>query len=181
MENVADGPLGCPRAARFNAATTRRPWRTAGAAAGRPSPRRFNAATTRRPWRTDLAEIIKQAGLELQCGHDPKAVENDVARALDEPDGKQLQCGHDPKAVESSAPKVLIPEPHWCFNAATTRRPWRTKRLCRNCWVWLDVASMRPRPEGRGERWESREREHGASCELQCGHDPKAVENLTVT
>ena len=65
-----------------------------------------NAATTRRPWRTDLAEIIKQAGLELQCGHDPKAVENDVARALDEPDGKRLQCGHDPKAVENFRPQT---------------------------------------------------------------------------
>ena len=39
---------------------------------------------------------------ELQCGHDPKAVENgrtDAAGIDRRPD--RLQCGHDPKAVEN--------------------------------------------------------------------------------
>ena len=61
-----------------------------------------------------------------------------------------LQCGHDPKAVENAVDLDLD--------------------------VAVLNASMRPRPEGRGEptRW--------STCSsrvptLQCGHDPKAVEN----
>ena len=38
-------------------------------------------------------------------------------------------------------------------------------------------ASMRPRPEGRGERW-SVLGVARPDCVLQCGHDPKAVENV---
>ena len=36
----------------------------------------------------------------LQCGHDPKAVENAMG-AFVPPRGRELQCGHDPKAVEN--------------------------------------------------------------------------------
>ena len=107
----------------------------------------FNAATTRRPWRTASSRQT-------------------TTNAFD------------------------------CFNAATTRRPWRT---------FGDVtsqvaaeASMRPRPEGRGERHSGIDAHNGASFNaattrrpwrtsggpcgcvqgaLQCGHDPKAVEN----
>ena len=63
--------------ARFNAATTRRPWRTRVAPAVHAERSScFNAATTRRPWRT-LPDVTLNLGHnELQCGHDPKAVEN---------------------------------------------------------------------------------------------------------
>ena len=60
----------------------------------------------------------------LQCGHDPKVVENDVA-AVFQLAFTALQCGHDPKVVENGQPR---------FAAPGGRR-----------------ASMRPRPEGRGE------------------------------
>ena len=69
--------------------------------------------------------VAEAAAAMLQCGHDPKVVEN--------PDGTEnnnalnmLQCGHDPKVVENicncgeAAPNIF------CFNAATTRRSWRT-------------------------------------------------------
>ena len=185
----------------FNAATARRPWRTPACdvsivarrdASMRPRPggrgepavrsadrrRRggFNAATTRRPWRTHRAGQRGVLALKLQCGHDPKAVENrDVAASAGRgqvvasmrprPEGRgerpdrladlvrspSLQCGHDPKAVENA-------------DGGHSDR-----RCC--------GASMRPRPEGRGER---RRLTDMRSCptRLQCGHDPKAVENL---
>ncbi len=113
----------------------------------------FNAATTRRPWRTDPAGLPCRAAPRLQCGHDPKAVEN----------GSQGQvsllgkCGH------------------------ASMRPRPVGRGERHIAVWPRrsvsvTASMRPRPEGRGERrswldWK------GDAAQLQCGHDPKAVEN----
>ena len=178
----------------FNAATTRRPWRTAAAP---PSCRRrhsFNAATTRRPWRT--RDLAQHAAAGLQCGHDPEAVESPAARTGC-PRG-QLQCGHDPEAVENDADAVAMPTQR-SFNAATTRRPWRssTAAVADPC-----QASMRPRPGGRGEpgwsrrpapscsfnaattrrpwraprrpRWQARQ-------QLQCGHDPEAVEIRSTT
>ena len=63
----------------------------------------------------------------------------------------KLQCGHDPKAVENHGPVGV---------RHTANSP----------------ASMRPRPEGRGEQ-----DFHNLFVvfrhALQCGHDPKAVEN----
>ena len=41
------------------------------------------------------------------------------------------------------------------------------------------AASMRPRPEGRGEQPQGVEVGH-VGAGLQCGHDPKAVENKPV-
>ena len=184
----------------------------------------FNAATTRRPWRTtpEVRQTMPH-GL-LQCGHDPKAVENHGHRRhgglrcnasmRPRPEGRGerdfailngtwpvvLQCGHDPKAVENEIRLCHIYQSLGCFNAATTRRPWRTL-ACRLRAGSLS-ASMRPRPEGRGElpartgeikaaiksfnaattrrpwrtTWRTSPRRRTPS--LQCGHDPKAVENL---
>ena len=65
-----------------------------------------------------------------------------------------LQCGHDPKAVENDSAVYSHSRPHTRrFNAATTRRPWRTSKP---------------------EEFE------GKPPPLQCGHDPKAVENDAV-
>ena len=128
----------------FNAATTRRPWRTR--CVRRRATGGFNAATTRRPWRTMRPPRSHCGRSRLQCGHDPKAVEN---RALE-------------RSVHADG-----------FNAATTRRPWRTTTSGQ--WRSSARASMRPRPEGRGEP--SRSAASSAVDMLQCGHDPKAVEN----
>ena len=85
----------------------------------------FNAATTRRPWRTDWTRF----GFTTE---------------------DWLQCGHDPKAVENLYYAAILTQHGTCFNAATTRRPWRTS-----------MAGKRA----------------GIAGELQCGHNPKAVEN----
>ena len=134
----------------------------------------FNAATTRRSWRTThFVPVIGGLG-RLQCGHDPKVVENRAARCgrgagaapsmRPRPEGRGerispspsprkgrgLQCGHDPKVVENALGFDL-----------------RAQEV---------GPSMRPRPEGRGERpvaWHGRT----AYRSLQCGHDPKVVEN----
>ena len=158
----------------------------------------FNAATTRRPWRTWTARIEAATWARLQCGHDPKAVENDRGQSGDGDHGTRfnaattrrpwrtsrpyyakkglgmaLQCGHDPKAVENHGASLAIRPASARFNAATTRRPWRTVCLepgrtgdcrfnaatTRRPWRtsslparWGSLlASMRPRPEGRGE------------------------------
>ena len=88
---------------------------------------------------------------------------------------EMLQCGHDPKAVENRGhdPRTSRRPPR--FNAATTRRPWRTHPRDQAVAASLK-ASMRPRPEGRGELF-GRRQPHAPIIELQCGHDPKAVEN----
>ena len=113
----------------FNAATTRRPWRTRTNRPAPPASGRFNAATTRRPWRTRRADAVDCLVARLQCGHDPKAVEN----------------------------------------GQMASRVNRGRR-----------ASMRPRPEGRGEPRQPRVGRTVRATGLQCGHDPKAVENTTI-
>ena len=110
----------------FNAATTRRPWRTASRGAADDDARGFNAATTRRPWRTrqgaspgrpatdasmrprpegrgerPACRKIDRDARRLQCGHDPKAVENAMRAVVRARLTAELQCGHDPKAVEN--------------------------------------------------------------------------------
>ena len=130
-----------------------------------------------------------------------------------------LQCGHSPKAVENQAWFRPVEAKHR-FNAATARRPWRTWRAriqaakhelqCGHSPKAVENklgpveccpaagASMRPQPEGRGERQATSEAgeleasmrpqpegrgEHSTgpleTCRrmLQCGHSPKAVEN----
>ena len=123
--------------------------------AARPVRRRtvrcFNAATTRRPWRTTSTTVRDQPIQVLQCGHDPKAVENG-------------RCGWQATAGSQG------------FNAATTRRPWRTSVAHKPMSLPIR-ASMRPRPEGRGER-DAAGNTLQSAWMLQCGHDPKAVENV---
>ncbi len=89
----------------------------------------FNAATARRPWRTvDPRRRAYRQRTALQCGHGTKAVENSTVGCH--------AAGQYPSG----------------FNAATARRPWRTRA----------GASSAPR---------------GAL--LQCGHGTKAVENAS--
>ena len=160
--------------------------------------RSFNAATTRRSWRTKCGVPRVMILFMLQCGHDPKVVENPANTA----DGYfyyGLQCGHDPKVVENSAASCRGPGQGSCFNAATTRRSWRTRGGQHDRGT-RPRASMRPRPEGRGERnrgeaisspgprfnaattrrsWRTPGENASPHREvvLQCGHDPKVVEN----
>ena len=117
----------------------------------RASWQRFNAATARRPWRTPL-----------QLAAAPAASSGFNAATARRP-------WRTPARHASRRPDEA------CFNAATARRPWRTPASLRRR-LRFAPASMRPRPEGRGE--------HVALCQqprkhapLQCGHGPKAVEN----
>ena len=112
----------------------------------------FNAATTRRPWRTWSTGSLGRHRRRLQCGHDPKAVENRVAGLHAGDRFHELQCGHDPKAVENESSHSRQRKQQARFNAATTRRPWRTPADNGNDCPDPAQASMRPRPEGRGER-----------------------------
>ena len=186
---------------------------------------RFNAATTRRPWRTRPQRRSTYKRAMLQCGHDPKAVENAPINPV-QLQVQWLQCGHDPKAVENlrfrtdhqwTCGASMRPRPEGRgervvaqgagrrrrrFNAATTRRPWRTTARRGRVVAGVD-ASMRPRPEGRGElpsprrqpvrpQASMRPRPEGrgelrsfrfltfSRRMLQCGHDPKAVENRSL-
>ncbi len=113
---------------------------------------------------------------KLQCGHGPKTVENLGIPIRRHAEITTLQCGHGPKTVENHAGLWRHGCRHKSFNAATARRPWRTvcgrrpslrsKRLqCghgpktvendrahRRLGLQGGEASMRPRPEDRGER-----------------------------
>ena len=273
VENRASGVTSCPTPIRFNAATTRRSWRTGNAAQQGGALYRFNAATTRRSWRTVVesnqwslsgrasmrprpegrGELTNDGyvhvGSVLQCGHDPKVVEN--GRGLRPVHGSQRASMRPRPEGRGERLPARRPAPggRRCFNAATTRRSWRTRRRPALTWRgrWLQCghdpkvvenpdrrdaraavgrasmrprpegrgerrrgvawghpvtgasmrprpegrgerrrgvawghpvtgASMRPRPEGRGERGRSRRRQ-SSRTELQCGHDPKVVEN----
>ena len=135
----------------------------------------FNAATTRRPWRTACAMPGPHRAGPLQCGHDPEAVESRRRFRRRPTSNALLQCGHDPEAVESVTDRGRRVAAAPCFNAATTRRPWRVHAqagLRRE----QERASMRPRPGGRGEAAQVRASKIGRWL-LQCGHDPEAVES----
>ncbi len=115
-------------------------------------------------------------------------------------DDAGLQCGHGTKAVENRHATRTAETGVRCFNAATARRPWRTRRQGPACYrlrplqcghgtkavenrvrrrhglVGPRRASMRPRHEGRGERASASARSP-TWAGLQCGHGTKAVEN----
>ena len=215
----------------FNAATTRRPWRTPGNSCreGRPSepasmrPRpegrgerpwsarlrrtapSFNAATTRRPWRTDWTRFGFTTEDWLQCGHDPKAVENLYYAAILTQHGTCFNAATTRRPWRTSTNPRPVGGLTQVFNAeaATTRRPWRTLttpdcgggwtlRLqrghdpkavenlhCPVCTQPQVQASMRPRPEGRGDPHGRGQGDHRQQ-RFECGHDPKAVETAVL-
>ena len=207
----------------FNAATTRRPWRTLAGRTERKCERGFNAATTRRPWRADLAAQKAADAERLQCGHDPEAVENAWrpwrcrqrcgfnAATTRRPwraggvckisgPSPSLQCGHDPEAVESAI-AVVSANPASATLQCGHDPEAVENRSVHGCRLSRRSASMRPRPGGRGEpggrcggkagregQASMRPRPGGrgepptatadglAGRQLQCGHDPEAVE-----
>ena len=181
----------------FNSATTRRPWRPAREAANgkrqgvlqfghdpeavetrrpwRPPAHvdeSFNSATTRRPWRPSQSLDSCRAILrELQFGHDPEAVETFTVARRRSP--HRLQFGHDPEAVETEQHATRRRGQELQFGhdpeAVETRGPdYRQKQS-------TPLASIRPRPGGRGDGLNGRS--HWTShAALQFGHDPEAVE-----
>ncbi len=197
-EPLAGGDsLSCLRS--FNAATARRPWRTRFQlsllraqllASMRPRPedrgelssgwsspcprRRFNAATARRPWRTYHKEAVVTLGKELQCGHGPKTVENSSLAAVGNT-ADTLQCGHGPKTVENrSVGEPQTAQGTWlqCGHGPKTVE----NAVSGSGFPRERGASMRPRPEDRGEPSPKRAQPPGP-IGLQCGHGPKTVEN----
>ena len=185
----------------------------------------FNAATTRRPWRTDhhrgggvpvafasMRPRPEGRGEHGRCGGGGPGRRAASMRPRPEGRGELLA----PAVVVEGGVASMRPRPEgrgepahrrrtqgaeWCFNAATTRRPWRTTFATfrgrdsaglqcghdpkavenraggqrRRRWR-RRTASMRPRPEGRGEL-EITFKFSRQATRLQCGHDPKAVEN----
>ena len=133
----------------------------------------FNAATARRPWRTETAHEQLASLLELQCGHSPKAVEN-IKQVGSNGLHWPLQCGHSPKAVENLD---YIEYPRQVCVLQCGHSPKAVENVdrqghCDRRWH----ASMRPQPEGCGERGIHPVRNF-TNAGLQCGHSPKAVEN----
>ena len=84
----------------------------------------FNAATARRPWRTADTRVIGPH-VELQCGHGPKAVENRRAwpDSCESTGGFNAATARRPWRTACSRRRVRRKAG---FNAATARRPWRT-------------------------------------------------------
>ena len=112
----------------------------------------------------------------LQCGHGPKAVENTQA-SVSRSRGGALQCGHGPKAVEN----IKAQGDNKCTVEASMRprpegrgEPQRRLQLMREAGSFNAATARRPwRTEGGTLPW----RHEG----LQCGHGPKAVENCATT
>ena len=122
----------------------------------------FNAATTRRPWRTTMRRAdISVAARELQCGHDPKAVENEADAASHSTGSRRFNAATTRRPWRTRAHGMTSGRSVTSFNAATTRRPWRTGRGAAPILLSRSLASMRPRPEGRGERDDARRSRDG--------------------
>ncbi len=158
----------------------------------------FNAATARRPWRTQPWAILlhplacfnaataRSRGERTSCRTPPLPLGTASMRPRPEDRGEptspkarrakegQLQCGHGPKTVENALGHAFARRICSSFNAATARRPWRTSVGCWSSKSGL-TASMRPRPEDRGELEYSQYTR--PELTLQCGHGPKTVEN----
>ena len=85
---------------RFNAATTRRPWRVEDSLVFTLDMECFNAATTRRPWRAEW--ILGNDLLFLRASMRPRPGGRGEVRQIValRADRAALQCGHDPEAVE---------------------------------------------------------------------------------
>ena len=142
----------------FNAATARRPWRTSARRSPRTRAAGFNAATARRPWRTFWRHMGCALSGTLQCGHGPKAVENSTTLGRRQAPVDELQCGHGPKAVENVHLRF---QRHDVHRASMRPRPeGRGEPTAgHGRYAPSNTTSMRPRPEGRGEpRWPPRSR-----------------------
>ena len=135
----------------FNAATTRRSWRTLGCLTTLAALTTFNAATTRRSWRTptppartrwsrtafNAATTRRSWRTKIVC-HWPALVQN-------------LQCGHDPKVVENISPLTSF-DAGISRPSMRPRPEGRGERRVHDFLLQGWGPSMRPRPEGRGER-----------------------------
>ena len=87
----------------------------------------------------------------LQCGHGPKAVENADRQVHGTCSWRMLQCGHGPKAVENA--RIANYRRRTSGGASMRPRPEGRGEPRRRYQQWFlsMPASMRPRPEGRGE------------------------------
>ena len=110
----------------------------------------FNSATTRRSWKGRRKAFPTAPVPALQFGHDPEVVERSRSRGGGRP-SCPLQFGHDPEVVESPP----------TFSGRTSSSPLQfghdpevvesTSASAPNV-VSAPVASIRPRPGGRGKR-----------------------------
>ena len=140
----------------------------------------FNAATARMPWRTTAVSGLFRPRPEretstLQCGHGTKAVENGnhlhEASRLTAVNG--LQCGHGTNAVENlGGDEPVRSSGSKCFNAATARRPWRTRTTAtKSSGAAVPIAATARMP------WRTTGEQSLMLKPLQWGHSSKAVEN----
>ena len=159
----------------FNAATTRRSWRTPAAALCLGRSPGFNAATTRRSWRT-LDTVKSSADALLGASMRPRPEGRGEPPVSFPPSYYRLvlQCGHDPKVVENPSARSSGRRSIIRFNAATTRRSWRTPGGARHYmgWTTLQCGHDPKVVENQNGRWLL-----SVKRKLQCGHDPKVVEN----
>ena len=95
------------------------------AASSGPSWRRFNAATARRLWRTRKSRKGLDTTCKLQCGHSPKAMEND-RRPRRPRRQRRASMRPQPEGCGERLLASTIPLAAQRFNAATARRLWRT-------------------------------------------------------
>ena len=158
----------------------RRPWRTArlstpysSASAG------FNAATARRPWRTQPLPQREPCPLHGFNGATARRPwRTCCSRRSRNAWHVALQWGHGPKTVEN--PRSLRHGMRRSCKASMRPRPedrGEPRLPIRTTPPVQDSASMRPRPEDRGELLEPRRVQVARSSRLQCGHGPKTVEN----
>ena len=147
----------------FNVATTLGSWRTGPPGRRKTPGPRFNVATTLGSWRTALPSgaslPIESASMwPRPWGRGERGRQPEAASI-----GPRLQCGHDPGVVENPRDEDESLTREERFNVATTLGSWRTHLFDLERFEAL-VASMWPRPWGRGERGVLRvERQQGAA------------------
>ena len=111
---------------------------------------RFNSATTRRSWKARARVRVAGRHDDASIRPRPGGRGKSIARGseLVRPDGFN-------SATTRRSWKVAYAALHShrgpCFNSATTRRSWKVRRLLLVAHL-AEVASIRPRPGGRGKR-----------------------------
>ncbi len=141
---------------RFNGATARKPWKTAGTAAVSTSKLGFNGATARKPWKTPVPSGIFSLTPSSSMGPRLGSRGRLSLNKTSSPVMMSLQWGHGSEAVEDAMdpnPRPIV-EPssmgprlgsrgrpcHGAkrrgqkrfFNGATARKPWKTSNSPRS-------------------------------------------------
>ena len=120
---------------------------------------------------------VVDGGCPLQCGHSPKAVENNAAGGKSKRE-MTASMRPQPEGCGEHRARLFICLGCEGFNAATARRLWRTADSLRKIKREILLQCGHSPKAVENPRLRSL---RGGRGSLQCGHSPKAVENAQLS